>query len=122
MSSVRFEAEGRSTRIDIDDASVELVTRRTDACRAIALILGAAVKVTPGGTIHVSARDDDAPRITIAGARLDPVRDRLALDRPLSGAGLRLELASAAATRISGRVDLLDGGTVHLVVPRLPTS
>jgi signal transduction histidine kinase len=122
MSSVRFEAEGRSTRIDIEDVAVELVTRHTDACRAIALILGAAVKVTPGGTIHVSARDGEAPVIVIAGASLDPVHDRLARDRPLTGAGLRLELAGAAARRIGGRLDLLDGGTVHLVVPRLPTS
>jgi signal transduction histidine kinase len=122
MSSVRFEAEGRSTRIDIDPGGVELCTRRTDACRAVALVLGAGVKVTPGGTIHVSAHDGDPPRIRIAGASLDPRRDRLARDRPLTGAGLRLELAGAAASRIDGRIDLLDDGTVHLFVPRLPTA
>lgn len=119
MSSVRFEAEGRSTRIEIDHADVQLVTRRTDACRALALILGASVKVTPGGTLHVSADDVTAPRITVTGARLDPRTDRLAFDRPLTGAGLRFELAAAAAARISGDLDLLPDGTVHLRLPRL---
>lgn len=119
MSSVRFEAEGRSTLIEIDDADVQLVTRRTDACRALALILGAAVKVTPGGTLHVAAADEASPRISITGTRLDPHTDRLAFDRPLTGAGLRLELAAAAAARISGHLDLLPAGTVHLRLPRL---
>lgn len=122
MSSIRFEAEGRDTRIETDDADVQLVTRRTDACRALALILGAAVKVTPAGTLRVSADDDDGPRITVTGARLDPLIDRLAFDRPLTGAGLRLELAAAATARISGDLDLLPGGTVHLRLPRLPRS
>lgn len=122
MSSIRFEAEGRATRIETDDGDVQLVTRRTDACRALALILGAAVKVTPAGTLRVSADDDDGPRITVTGARLDPLIDRLAFDRPLTGAGLRLELAAAATARISGDLDLLPGGTVHLRLPRLPRS
>lgn len=122
MSSIRFEAEGRDTRIETDDADVQLVTRRTDACRALALILGAAVKVTPAGTLRVSADDDHGPRITVTGARLDPLIDRLAFDRPLTGAGLRLELAAAATARISGDLDLLPGGTVHLRLPRLPRS
>lgn len=122
IASVRFEAEGRSTRIEIDDADVQLVTHRTDACRALALILGAAVKVTPGGTLHVAADDPGDPRITITGARLDPVADRLDFDRPLSGAGLRLELARAATVRLSGELTLLDSGTVHLRLPRLASS
>ena len=122
MSSVRFEAEGRSTRIHVEPDDVELVTRRIDACRALALTLGAAIKVTPGGHLHVSADDIDSPRLIIAGASLDPHRDRLDPDRPLSGAGLRLELAAAAATRISGRLDLLADGTVHLLIPRLSTD
>jgi signal transduction histidine kinase len=122
IKAVRFEAEGRATRIDTGDARVELVTRRTDACRALALILGAAVKVTPGSTIHVSADDTAGPRFIVAGTNLDPLRDRLAHERPLTGAGLRLALASAAAARVRGRVDILDDGAVHLLLPRLPSA
>lgn len=119
IASVRFEADGRSTRIEIRNADVQLFTRRADACRAVALVLGAAVKVTPGGTLHISADDSHVPRISVTGARLDPHTDRLAVDRPLTGAGLRLELAAAAAARIAGDLTLLPGGTVHLRLPRL---
>lgn len=119
LSTVRFEAEGRATRIQTGDADVDLFTRRTDACRALALILGAAVKVTPGGTLRVTADSGDQPRITVSGASLDPVRDTLADNRPLTGAGLRLELARAAASRVSGTVQLLADGAVHLRLPPL---
>ncbi|HEX2165775.1 MAG TPA: histidine kinase dimerization/phospho-acceptor domain-containing protein, partial [Longimicrobiales bacterium] len=122
LSTVRFEAEGRGTLLRTDDADVDLFTRRTDACRALALILGAAVKVTPGGTLRVSARDADEPQITVTGSGLDPARDRLAHNRPLTGAGLRLELAGAAAARVSGTADLLPGGTVQLRLPRLSST
>src|SRR5690606_15206880 len=100
ISTVSFDAEGRGTRIDIDGPAVDLFTRRTDACRALALALGAAVKVTPAGLIRVSAVDNDGPVLIIAGASLDSSRDRLADDRPLTGAALRLELAAAAAARV----------------------
>jgi signal transduction histidine kinase len=130
VSTVRFEADARATRIDVADAGVELVTRRTDACRALALILGAAVKVTPGGTLSVTVTDTShdtlldtaGPRVIITGASLDPERDRLARDRPLTGAGLRLELARATAARVRGDVDLDAAGVVHLLLPRLPTT
>ena len=119
--SVRFEAEGRDTTIAIGAANARLLTRRADACRALTLILGAAVKVTPGGSIHVAADDLDVPRFILSGSNLHPDRDHLDPDRPLSGAGLRLELARAAARRIDGRLDLLPDGVVHLRLPRLPT-
>lgn len=122
VAAVSFDAEGRGTRIDTSDSSLELHTHRNDACRALALVLGAAVKVTPGGILHIDAGDSDDPHILVSGASLDPVRDRLDPDRPLTGAGLRLELASAAATRIRGTVDLRADGTVRLVLPRLPVA
>jgi signal transduction histidine kinase len=122
LDTVRFEAEGRATRIDTRDTDLVFVTRRIDACRALALILGAAVKVTPAGTLTVAAGADPDPLLSISGANLDPVRDTLARDRPLTGAGLRLELARAAAARVSGSLDLHDTGTVLLRLPRLPLA
>ena len=122
ISAVSFDAEGRGTRIESSDAPLELHTHRNDACRALALILGAAIKVTPGGVLHIAAGESDGPRITVSGASLDPVRDRLDPDRPLTGAGLRLELASAAAARIRGTVELRSDGSVRLLLPRLPAS
>src|SRR5690606_29753609 len=112
LAAVSFDAEGRGTRIESADSPLELHTRRNDACRALALVLGAAVKVTPGGVLHVRASTSSNPLITVSGANLDPVRDRLDPDRPLTGAGLRLELASAAAARVHGTVDLQADGTV----------
>ena len=120
IAAVSFDAEGRGTRIESSDSPILLHTHRNDACRALALVLGAAVKVTPGGVLHIDAGDSANPHITISGAGLDPVRDRLDPDRPLTGAGLRLELAAAAAARIHGTVDLRADGTVRLVLPRLP--
>lgn len=122
ISAVSFDAEGRGTRIQASDSPLELHTHRNDACRSLALILGAAVKVTPGGILHVAAGNSDDPHITVSGASLDPVRDRLDPDRPLTGAGLRLELAAAAAARVRGTVDLRADGTVLLVLPRLPMA
>ncbi|MGH7447061.1 MAG: histidine kinase dimerization/phospho-acceptor domain-containing protein, partial [Longimicrobiales bacterium] len=59
LATIRFEAEARGTRIDTTEDAVALVTRRTDACRALALALSAAIKVTPGGTLQVAAADGD---------------------------------------------------------------
>ncbi|HSK18120.1 MAG TPA: histidine kinase dimerization/phospho-acceptor domain-containing protein [Longimicrobiales bacterium] len=122
ISAVSFDAEGRGTRIEFSDSPLELYTHRNDACRALALVLGAAIKVTPGGVLHIAAGDSADPHITVSGATLDAVRDRLDPDRPLTGAGLRLELAAAAAARIRGTVALLADGTVRLVLPRLLLS
>ena len=122
IRTVLFDAEGRATRIEHDGTAhgggVRLLTRRTDACRALALILGTAVKVTPGGTLTVTAHAH-GPRISVAGGRLDPRRDQLSPDRALTGAALRLELAGAAASRIGGAVHLQEDGSVHLHLPHL---
>jgi two-component system, NtrC family, sensor kinase len=121
VTTVRFEADARATHIVTPETAIQLSTRITDACRALALMLGAAIKATPGGTLRCNVDDDDTPRITVSGTGLDPVRDRLDPNRPLTGAGLRLELASAAARRVRGSVELRVDGALELVLPRLPT-
>ena len=73
ISAVSFDAEGRGTRIESSDSPLELHTHRNDACRALALVLGAAVKVTPGGVLNVDAGGSHDPHITVSGASLDPV-------------------------------------------------
>lgn len=149
IRSVRFDAEGRGTSIDIAHSDVELFTRQTDACRAVALAFGAAIKVSPGLALRVSAdhatadhpsaehpsadglpadelsADPDradsglSPRITIAGSHLDPARDRVAPDLPLTGAGLRLHLAHITAGLVGGSVHLDEAASVHILLPRL---
>ncbi|MBR9990767.1 MAG: HAMP domain-containing histidine kinase [Gemmatimonadetes bacterium] len=120
LSSVTFDADARGTRITTTESSVRLVTKTTQACRALALILGAAIKTTPGGTIHISVDGVEHPSITISGSNLDPTRDIIDPDRPLSGAGLRLELAQVAAGRARGRIHLREDGAAELLLPRLP--
>lgn len=118
----RLEAEGRGVRIDVSQDGVRLVTRRADAARALALVLGAAVKVSPGATLRVAASDDSVPRITVFGASLDPERDYIAPDNPLTPAAFRLQLARVVAGRVGGTVDVDPSGSVHLVLPRLPEA
>jgi signal transduction histidine kinase len=119
VALARLEAEGRGVRIDVSPDDARLVTRRADATLALALILGAAVKVSPGATLRVAVTDDSVPRITVSGASFDPERDRIVADAPLTPAALRLQLARVAATRTGGTVDIDSSGSVHLVLPRL---
>lgn len=119
VAIARLEAEGRGVRIDVSHDGARLVTRRGVAARALALVLGAAVKVSPGATLRVAASDDRVPRITVSGASLDPERDRIAPGTPLTPAALRLQLARVAAARAGGSVDIDASGSVHLVLPRL---
>jgi signal transduction histidine kinase len=120
IDKVRFDAEGRGTTITIADNDVELRTRVSDACRALLLVLGAAVKTSPGAILHVAAHDGTIPRITVSGGQLEPGRDDGAPAAPLTGAGLRLHLARAAARPAGGTVLLDPSGAVHLDLPRLP--
>jgi signal transduction histidine kinase len=119
VTLARLEAEGRGVSIDVAPDRVGLVTRRGDAARALALMLGAAVKVSPGASLRVAASDGSVPRITVSGASLDPERDRIDHDAPLTPAALRLQLARVAAARAGGSVDIDPSGAVHLVLPRL---
>ena len=119
VALARLEAEGRGVSIDVAPDGVGLVTRRADAARALALMLGAAVKVSPGAALCVAASDGSVPRITVSGASLDPERDRIAHDAPLTPAALRLQLARVAAARAGGSVEIDPAGSVHLVLPRL---
>lgn len=120
IEHVRFEAEARGTTIEVANADVPLRTRRDDACRALVLILGAAIKVSPGETLRVFAADAGTPRITVAGAGLDPVRDTAAPAVPLTGAAVRLELARTSARHAGGSIDLDSSGSVHLLLPHQP--
>ncbi|HEX6134581.1 MAG TPA: 16S rRNA (adenine(1518)-N(6)/adenine(1519)-N(6))-dimethyltransferase RsmA [Longimicrobiales bacterium] len=117
VEQVRFEAESRSTIIDIDESDVVLLTRPADAIRALVLVLGAAIKASPGDTLRLSIRDDAVPRITVAGAALDPARDTAAPGVPLTGAALRLDLARSAARHAGGSIELDSSGSVHLTLP-----
>lgn len=119
VTLARLEAEGRGVTIDVAPDRVRLVTRPGDAARALALMLGAAVKVSPGAALRVAASDGSIPRISVAGANLDRERDTIAHDAPLTPAALRLQLARVAAGRAGGSVDVDPSGSVHLVLPRL---
>jgi signal transduction histidine kinase len=119
---VRFDAEGRGTGITTGSLDPMLMTHRDHACRALALALGAAVKVSPGNTIDVSAHDGPSPVIALVGSALQPDRDSLQPGRPLTGAGLRLHLGAAAARRAGGRLDLDPSGAVHLVLPPVTSA
>lgn len=122
VSAIRFEADARGSSIDVGDSSVMLLTRRNDARRALALVLSAAIKVGPDLPLHVAAAQSEAATVTVTGARLDPVRDSADPDLPLTGAGLRLQLARAAAGLAGGSIHLDSAGTVHLTLPRAPDT
>jgi hypothetical protein len=122
VTLARLEAQGRDVRIDVAGDGVRLITRRVDASRALALVLGAVVKVSSGATIAVTAADSKIPRITVSGGRLDPDRDGISPDTTLTAAALRLQLARVAAARVGGTVDVDASGSVHLMLPRLAES
>ena len=113
ISTIRSEADGRGTRIDVAVPPMTLLTRPTHACRALALALSAAIKVSPGDTLKVTARAADVAVILVAGSAIDPVRDGADPDLPLTGAGLRLRLAQSAADLAAGSLSI-DHGTVEL--------
>lgn len=116
ISTIRSEADGRGSRIDVAAEPITLFTRPTHACRALALALSAAVKVSPGDTLHVtvSAPDADAAVIRVTGSAIDPVRDAADPHLPLTGAGFRLRLARAAADLAGGSLATTEDGTIEL--------
>jgi signal transduction histidine kinase len=123
VSAVAFEAESRDTRIDIATTDLTLVTRGSEARRALALVLGAAIKVSAGMSINVTVSDGSGtPTITISGTRLHPSSDAVTEGVSLSGAGLRLELARAAAALAEGSLELDADGTVRIALPRLQVA
>jgi signal transduction histidine kinase len=126
VSVLQFDAESRDVRLRVDAAELSLATRRDAAARALLLAFSAAVKVSGGRDLVISARDiDGVPTILVSGTALRPDADDPATlpdGRPMSGAGLRLALARSAATPISGSVSLRaasDGADLVLALPRL---
>jgi signal transduction histidine kinase len=109
-AALHTEAESRRIEVIIEAADRTLSTRPDTARRALTLALGAAFKVSSGGTIRIAADDGPDAAIVITGSRLDPTRDdpdaARAAGAQLTGAGLRLSLARHTAAHT--------GGTLHL--------
>jgi signal transduction histidine kinase len=123
VARLRMDAEARGVSIRLHHADgVAFTTDHDRAARALLLALGAAVKASPGAELHVSAHAGDTPRVAIRGARIDLDRDGFGDSRPLTGAGLRLELARRAARSAGGDVMVAGVGVdvvVHLTLPPL---
>lgn len=119
VSAVSFEAQSRDIAIDAPETDLVLHTRAPDALRALILVLGAAIKVSAGMAMTLTVAGRGTPTITVSGTRLHPASDTVTDGTPLSGAGLRLELARAAAALAGGSVDLAADGTVRVALPRL---
>jgi signal transduction histidine kinase len=115
IEAVRFDADGRGTIISREGEDVPLLTRHGDAVRTLVLLLGAAVKASPGAVLTIAADDAEHPRIFIRGTRLEPA----AADAPLSGPVFRIQLARSAGAIVSASIDVDPEGTVHLTLPRL---
>ena len=119
VDAIRADAEGRATTIQRDSDDVELLTLRTPTLRALVLLLGAAIKGSPGAALRIAAHDDHVPRISITGTRLHPHRDSGVGDAPLSGPALRLQLARSVAAPAQASIRLDPDGTLHFELPRL---
>jgi signal transduction histidine kinase len=102
---LRADAEARGVSIRLHEAhGVAFTTDREGAARALVLALGAAVKASPGAALDVFAHSGAPPYLAIRGARIDPQGDGFSDSGPLTGTGLRLELARRAARSIGGDV------------------
>jgi two-component system, OmpR family, sensor kinase len=111
VEAARADAESRSVALVAGDGDAPLATRHDQALRTIQLALGAALKVSAGGTLHIDIADADPVTLVIAGSRLDPLRDDPdhVHDEPglrLTGAALRLGLARRTARNVDGTVTL----------------
>lgn len=119
--SLISDADARGIRVILEDDGIEFRTRRAVAARAVNVALGAALKVSAGGTLRLFAAQDPEPAIVIAGTQLDPARDDPErAGRGLTGAGLRLGLARRSARLIGGDVRLhaaADGTRVTVTLP-----
>lgn len=129
VDAARADAESRSVELVVDPADVTLHTDPDEAMRALHLVLGAAIKASPGGTLRISAvqATDGAPEpgIVVRGSGLRPGTDgpeAAARGDTITGGGIRLMLANEVARRVGGRVVLESvaaGSRVVLVLPRL---
>jgi signal transduction histidine kinase len=120
-AAVAFEAESRHVHITVGDGNTRLTTRPDLAVRALHLALGAAIKVSPGGSIRLTT--DGAGAIVIAGSEIDARRDdpdaASVAGTGLTGAGLRIALARLTARQFGGELalrDSPDGAVIRLEV------
>jgi two-component system, cell cycle sensor histidine kinase PleC len=124
-AALRTDAEARRIQVIIEAADTTLSTRPDSAQRALTLALGAALKVSSGGTIRIAADEGPDAGIVITGSRLDPQRDdpdaARAAGAQLTGAGLRLILARNTAAHAGGALHLEraadDSTTLRLLLP-----
>lgn len=119
MNALSLDAEGRGTTLHAAGADVALRTRRHAAERALVLMLGAAVKASPGATLNIEVVGSDRPAVAVRGTRIDPQHDGMQPDQPLTGPAFRLQLARAAAAAAGGSIDVDGDGSVRLNLPRL---
>jgi signal transduction histidine kinase len=117
VGNATTDAQGRNVQLDEAIAS-ELPTVHGDPdrfCRAIDLALSAAIKVSHGATIAVTAAAADGTvQVTLSGTGLvagrdDPPADHLKDNGgpPLTGAGLRLAIVRHLAQQMDGDIRLL---------------
>ena len=120
------DAHGRNVQLAVADVG-ELPDIYGDPdrfCRAIDLALAAAIKVSHGATIDVTAGPaDGAVEIAFAGTALVPGRDDPALTQlaensgpPLTGAGLRLAIVRHLAQQMNGDIALDEEGTLRITI------
>jgi signal transduction histidine kinase len=110
-SALDADAQARGVRLLVEDSDVVFLTDAASAARALRLALGAAIKASPGAVLQLSAHPAPVPHVAVRGAHLDPLRDmpyENARDgnQPVTGAGLRIQLAIRAARRVRGTVRL----------------
>ncbi|HSJ07057.1 MAG TPA: histidine kinase dimerization/phospho-acceptor domain-containing protein [Longimicrobiales bacterium] len=118
------DAEARGVTLHFEDGDTELRTRRNAAVRTVRIVLGAAIRTSPGATLRLGTTATPAPAITIHGTHLDPVGDEPDhAEAPLTGAGLRVSLARRTARAVGGRVVMervADGTRVSVILPHVP--
>jgi signal transduction histidine kinase len=110
-SALDADAQARGVRLLVEDSDVVFMTDTASAARALRLALAAAIKASPGAVLQLSAHPAPVPYVAIRGAHLDPLRDMpdenvRGAKQPITGAGLRIQLAIRAARRIHGVVRL----------------
>jgi signal transduction histidine kinase len=110
-SALDADAQARGVRLLVADSDVVFLTDAASAARALRLALGGAIKASPGAVLRLSAHPAPVPHVAIRGAQLDPLRDMphenvRGAKQPITGAGVRIQLAIRAARRIRGTVRL----------------
>jgi two-component system, cell cycle sensor histidine kinase PleC len=132
LENANTDAHGRNIRLanDLSEALPPVTADPDRFCRAIDLVLAAAIKTSHGATLDIGAHaNDGVVEITIAGTGLVAGRD----DPPVSaiqeggaasltGAGLRIAIVRHLAAQMDGEVNLLPSNGKTTVLLELPAS